>query len=107
MIFHLARRSDGVDGGIRLDPMSLATEGFVHCSTAQQLEATANAYFAGADDLVLVTIDESGLTSELRWEDSHGDGRLFPHLYGPIDGVAVVSVAPWQADADGVFRRSQ
>ena len=107
MIFHLARRFDGVDGGIRLDPMSLATEGFVHCSTEEQIETTANSYFAGVDDLVLVTIDENRLTSELCWEDSHGDGRLFPHLYGPIDAEAVMAATSWQPDADGVYRRRQ
>ncbi|GAC1541969.1 MAG: DUF952 domain-containing protein [Acidimicrobiales bacterium] len=107
MIFHLSRAQEWLPDAAAHESPSLAKEGFVHCSTAEQLEATAHAYFFGVDDLLLVAIEEDRLTSELRWEDSHGDGRLFPHLYGLINSDAVVSVTPWTPDADGVFRRNQ
>ncbi|GAC1586547.1 MAG: hypothetical protein NVS3B21_00710 [Acidimicrobiales bacterium] len=106
MIIHLSRLRDWVDGAAVHEPASLVSEGFVHCSTAEQVEATANAYFCRADDLLVVPIDEGALGAELRWEDSHGDGRLFPHIYGPIDADAVLSITPWKPDADGVFRLS-
>jgi uncharacterized protein (DUF952 family) len=73
-------------------PPSLASEGFVHGSTAAQLERVVAERFPDRDDLLVLEIDPSRLTGELRWEDSHGDGRLFPHVYGPIDREAIVAV---------------
>ena len=42
-------------------------------------------YFGGRSDLVLIRIDASRLSSELRWEGG------FPHLYGELDLGAVIS----------------
>jgi uncharacterized protein (DUF952 family) len=55
-------------------------DGYVHLSTAEQVEETATLYFAGVEGLVLVAVDEARLVPELRWEPSRG-GQLFPHLY--------------------------
>ena len=76
-------------------PPSLAEEGFIHCSTAEQLPGTIAAHFTPGDDLVVLTIDVDRLTHELRWEPSRG-GELFPHLYGPLDPGAVVGAEPWR-----------
>ncbi len=93
-IFHLVAREawDQVPGDYA--PRSLETEGFVHCSTQQQLERVAIERFAGDDDLLVLRIDPSRLTAELRWEDSHADGELFPHIHGPVDRQAILSVEP-------------
>ena len=53
-------------------PASLAAEGFIHCSTYDQAAATANRYFAGRADLVLLCIDEARLTAPLRYEAPPG-----------------------------------
>jgi len=86
-IFHLSTTSDWEAGQRRgsYAASSLATEGFIHCSTASQLAATANAIFQGRTDLLLLTIDDSRLSAELRYEApasaAHEDeGELFPHL---------------------------
>jgi uncharacterized protein (DUF952 family)/protein associated with RNAse G/E len=71
---------------------SLDTEGFIHCSTASQVPATAARYFADAGDAVVLSIDVSLLRSEVRCEDTSGHGESFPHVYGPLDLVAVRSV---------------
>lgn len=55
-------------------------DGYVHLSTATQVEETAARHFAGAEGLVLVAVDEGRLGGDLRWEPSRG-GALFPHLY--------------------------
>lgn len=64
-------------------------DGFIHFSTAEQVEETARRHFAGRTDLLLVAVDTTGL--EIRWEPSRG-GQLFPHLYGPLPMRAVRSV---------------
>lgn len=61
-------------------PPSLAAEGFVHLSYAEQLEGTLEARFDPADALLLVELDPAGLGADLREELSRG-GALFPHLY--------------------------
>ena len=43
---------------------------------------------------MLLQIDEDLLTSPVVVEDLVGSGEPFPHIYGPIDLAAVVSVTP-------------
>lgn len=59
------------------------TDGYVHFSTAEQAAETAAKHFAGADGLMLLTLDAETLGDALKWEPSRG-GALFPHLYGPL-----------------------
>ena len=70
-----------------------ARDGFIHLSTAAQLEATAAKYFAGRADLVLLEVDATQLGAQLRLEPSRG-GDLFPHLYGVLPLHAVLSSKP-------------
>ena len=80
---------------------TLPTEGFIHCSTQTQVEGTLNRYFQGRDDLVLLTIDPSRLTSSLRYEPAHGE--LYPHVYGPICCDAIVARHSLTPSFDGLF----
>ena len=59
-------------------------DGFIHFSAKHQLQATAEKYFSGQQDLLLIGFEEHDLSPELKWEPSRG-GDLFPHLYGPLD----------------------
>ena len=75
------------------------TEGFIHCSTAAQLESSGRRHFAGQTGLVVLEIDPGKLRWELRWEGAAEPGtspsnqsELYPHLYGPLDLDAVISV---------------
>lgn len=92
-------------------PASLDREGFIHCSTATQVVGSANKYFRGRTDLVLLCIDESRIAVTVRYEppaevggvrDARADER-FPHVYGPLDLDAVVGVVPFPCDRDGGF----
>jgi uncharacterized protein (DUF952 family) len=78
-------------------------DGFIHFSTAEQVEETAARHFAGQDDLLLVRVDSVALGTALKWEPSRG-GALFPHLYGALDFAAVTKVEPLPLGPDGRHR---
>lgn len=78
---------------------SLLTEGFIHCSFAEQVEGSANRYYAQAPELLLLQIDPQRLQVPLKIEPS-GSGALFPHLYGPLNVEAVVRVWTLNRQAD-------
>ncbi|TCP89262.1 MULTISPECIES: DUF952 domain-containing protein [Rhizobiaceae] len=80
-------------------PVDLA-DGFIHFSTAEQVQETARRHFAGQDDLLLVGIDGEALGEALVYETSRG-GALFPHLYGPLPLTAVISEQPLPLSSDG------
>lgn len=64
-------------------PPSLKEEGFIHCSTKEQLLNTAEVHYEGAKELVVLKIREKRVSPILKWEPSR-DGKLFPHLYGSL-----------------------
>lgn len=90
-----AERTGRFDGA----PVDL-TDGFVHFSTAAQVEETAAKHFAGQSNLLLVSVDEALLGANLRYEASRG-GALFPHLYAPLDLAAVLRIEPLPLGLDG------
>ena len=81
---------------------SLEAEGFIHCSRPEQALKVANRYYGGQNGLLLLWIDPSKLTAELRWEPSEGD--IYPHLYGPLNLAAIIQVSAFPSDTEGVFR---
>jgi uncharacterized protein (DUF952 family) len=81
---------------------TLATEGFIHLSRAEQVYLPANALIRGRTDMVLLEVDEDRLPQPAVYEDG-GDGMLFPHLYGPLPLDAVVAVHPFPPGPDGYF----
>lgn len=83
---------------------SLASEGFIHCSTPAQILAVADARFRGQGGLVLLCIDADRLDSEVRYENLEGGTVLFPHVYGPVNLDAVLKVVAFSPEADGSFR---
>lgn len=80
-------------------PVDLA-DGYIHLSTAAQLNATVEKHFAGQDDLVVAAVNLAALGEAVRWEVSRG-GQKFPHLYGRLHMAAVVAHAPLARAADG------
>jgi uncharacterized protein (DUF952 family) len=92
----LDARSSGVFYGAPID----IADGYIHLSTTQQAQETANKHFAGMDGLVLAAVDTTALGQALVYEISRGDA-LFPHLYGPLDLKDVLWVRPMPLGADG------
>jgi uncharacterized protein (DUF952 family) len=68
-------------------------DGYIHFSTAAQVEETAQRHFAGQTDLLLVAFDASEFGDSLKWEASRG-GALFPHLYGTLDPKTALWAKP-------------
>lgn len=73
------------------ESQSLATEGFIHCSYAGQLDAVVERYYSGVERVLILTIDPALLTSELVAEPSTG-GEIYPHIYGKINRDSIVEV---------------
>jgi uncharacterized protein (DUF952 family)/RimJ/RimL family protein N-acetyltransferase len=103
-LVHLCSQQDWQQAQISGDyrASSLEAVGFIHCSKPSQILKVANHYYPAARELVLLWIDPNKLRSELRWESSDGD--IFPHLFGPLNLEAVISVGDFSPDPDGVFR---
>jgi uncharacterized protein (DUF952 family) len=55
-------------------------DGYVHTSTAQQAQETADKHFKGVEGLILVALDTATYGADLVWEPSRG-GQDFPHIY--------------------------
>jgi uncharacterized protein (DUF952 family) len=91
-----AAEDSGVFAGAGID----LSDGFIHLSTGAQARRTAELFFAGQDNLVLVATDDASLGEALKYEPSR-DGDLFPHLYGSLPLTAVLSVRPLPLGADG------
>jgi uncharacterized protein (DUF952 family) len=92
-LIHLLSRTEwerAQEAGVYAPP-SLATEGFLHLCTTEQLPGVVQRFFAGKGDTVALHLDETKLTGEIRWEDSYSHG-VFPHLYAPLNLEAVTGV---------------
>lgn len=70
---------------------TLDSEGFIHCSTPEQIDEVAQCLFKGKKDLMLLEIDETKVKSEIKYEDAE-NGKLYPHIYGPLNIDAVINV---------------
>lgn len=75
---------------------SLATEGFIHCSTQAQISGVLLRYYSGVSDLMVLHIDETRLTSPCKFEAATA-GELFPHVYGTINKEAITLVQPLES----------
>lgn len=84
-------------------PATLATDGFIHCSTAAQVVYAANEHFPGQSGLVLLCLDEDLVQADVVYEDCYETGQQFPHIYGPLNISAVLGVIDFSPDADGRF----
>ncbi|MGV0820081.1 DUF952 domain-containing protein [Martelella sp. AMO21009] len=91
-----AARSAGVFRGAAVD----LADGFIHFSTADQVEETAARHFAGQAGLLLVAVDPAALGDALEYEPSRG-GALFPHLYSDLSFDAVLWEKPLPIQRDG------
>lgn len=80
-------------------PVDLA-DGYMHFSTADQLERTASLHFAGQSDLLVVAVEAESLGEALKWEPAR-DGAKFPHLYRALSTAEAVWARPLSVAADG------
>jgi uncharacterized protein (DUF952 family) len=112
IILHITTRADweAAQAAGSYRPASLDHEGFIHCSTPAQAVDSADRFFRGRTDLVLLCIDPSRVAG-LRYEapvmlGGAPDPRaaeLFPHIHGPLALEAVVRVVAFPCGPDGGF----
>ena len=102
-ILHITSGADWGASSRDLEPESLSTEGFVHCSDPSQVLFPANALFAGQSGLILLVVDVSRLTAPLVYEDCYASGQAFPHVYGALERAAVVATFAFEPGPDGTF----
>jgi uncharacterized protein (DUF952 family) len=104
MIYHILSQSDWEQaqrvGSYTAE--SLGKEGFIHFSLANQVAATAERYYRGRSDLVLLEVDEPRVKPEVRYELAHL-GEKFPHVYGALNLDAVIRVLSFAPDDEGHF----
>ena len=115
LIYHIARQADwqaAQTAGEYRAP-SLESQGFIHCSTREQVVRVAEALFRGESGLLILAIDPLRLRAELRYEPpispetgqpEPGIDELFPHLYGALNLDAVIQVAAAAVGEDGRLR---
>ncbi len=109
-IFHIALPNDWADAftlaeyAVSTRGMSLDDVGFIHCSTAAQIEATANRFYGDLTELVLLTIDPRIVPADILWEPpAPGIDELFPHIYGPLPVSAVNLHRFWTRSEDAAW----
>jgi uncharacterized protein (DUF952 family) len=71
---------------------SLQSEGFIHCSFADQLEGVLERYYSGAEKVFILEIEPEKLTSKLVNEPSTNN-EIYPHIYGRINKSAIIEVS--------------
>ena len=107
MILHITSKQEWLEAQARGEYIapSLQTEGFIHCSTENQVLHVANAFYRGRNDLVLLKLDEAKIKPELKWEPPAGppapgisNSDKFPHIFGPINLTAIASVLDFMPD---------
>ena len=59
-------------------------DGFIHLSSASQLNVTLALYFSQEEQVVLLQIKESEIAKDLTHEISEKRGGEFAHLYGDL-----------------------
>ena len=92
-IFHVAltRDLDKARSSGFYESASLQDEGFIHCSTKDQLPGVLKRYFQDVDDFEIVKIQAQKLDEDLQpvFENTSGGTELFPHIYGAIPLFAI------------------
>jgi uncharacterized protein (DUF952 family) len=104
LTYHLVPREEwqAADPAQPYTPAAFGADGFVHCTDgAFEVAATANRYYSAVPgDLLVLTLDLARVSAPVRYEDP---GRIYPHVYGPIERAAVVNVQTMPRDAEGAF----
>ena len=104
-IFHITTRTEWskAQGKGTYKAGTLKSQGFMHCSKRDQVQAIGNRLFRGQSDLVLLCIDPERITADICYEHAEGCGEIFPHIYGALNLDAVTAVLDFVPGEDGAF----
>ena len=94
MIYHVTTKAQWEAAKLlgRFEVPSLQLEGFIHMSKAEQVAGVLERYYKNITDLLILHVDESKLTAELRYELSPSLKEEFPHVFGAVNLDAVIEV---------------
>ena len=71
---------------------SLAAEGFIHASKAEQVAGVLERYYKNQVNLLLLHIDETKLIATLKYELAPSINEEFPHIFGRLNLDAVIKI---------------
>lgn len=104
-IFRLAEWQAFVASGTFEGSADDRRDGFIHMSTAEQVEGTRAKHYANVGQLVVAAFDADSLKDTIRWDVSRG-GALFPHVYGVLPERALIGAALVTASIDEAVGRA-
>ncbi len=100
-LFHFAEPGDweSARASGEYAPPGLASEGFIHAATAEQVPGVIARHLRGRGPRVRLTLEADALRALLVFEWSTASNGLYPHLFGPIPLAAVVAAEPFDPDS--------
>lgn len=83
-------------------PEAYEADGFIHCTNGDERVIWVANQFYTADPrpFVVLSVDLDANGQPWKYEDAES---VFPHIYGPIDPMAVTRIRHVQRDASGAF----
>jgi len=94
-------------------PREFEADGFIHCTREPEaLLLVANALYRDAPgEFLVLLIDPARVAAEIKYEPPLPPpppgaplaGRLFPHIYGPLNRDAIVEIRAARRGPDGRF----
>lgn len=106
MIYHITKTKlweEAQKAGLYL-PAEFEKDGFIHASEWYQLKRTANLFYPGQADLIVLEIETHGTDLPLVYENLDGSAEPFPHIYGPLPTAAVVDTFTFLKDTQGLWQ---
>jgi uncharacterized protein (DUF952 family) len=106
MIYHITKTGlwdKALEAGQYL-PAEFDKDGFIHASEWYQVQRTANRFYLGQADLIVLEIKTQGTNLPLVYENLEGGSEPFPHIYGPLPVTAVTDTFFFLKDAQGQWQ---
>lgn len=93
-IYHVTTKEQWAEAQLagHYDSDTLATEGFIHCSTEPQVAGVLERYYKGRTGLVKLKIEKAKVDRPLIFELAGSINEVFPHIHGALNLDAVVEV---------------
>ncbi len=93
-VYHITTREQWIEAlkAGQYDSETLATEGFIHCSTEIQVAGVLERYYKGKTGLLKLKIEKSKVERPLVFELAGSINEVFPHIHGALNLDAVTEI---------------
>lgn len=91
MIYHLTSESEWEEQ-LHAEfyvPYRYKIDGFIHCSSKDQIQRTANTIFKNCKSIWLLHIEEQKEIDYIKYENLEGGVELFPHIYRALPKTSI------------------